>query len=180
MNEEQIPEPQYLDIDWNIGDDKYNYNFNKLSAIQILVGKMYFSLEMDVHEKIPHTPDEFEALTKRRIQRFAFSSIVNKREDENTFEKYVESNPPSIHFLDNIVGETNYQNVMNAREDFFYRTGLFNRESMMGLGDLMQQLNQLSEVERIQVLKLAGNFQDSNDLKTNAKNTTKKKTTEKH
>jgi len=178
--ENQIPESQYLDINWEIGDEKFNYNFNNLSAIQILVGKMYFTIEMDIKEKLPNTPDEVSTIATRQIQRNAFAAIINKRKDENSFIPYVESAPPSFKFLDNIVGETNYQNVMDAREDFFYRTGLFNKESMMGLADLMQQLNQLSEMERTQVLKLVGQFQGSNGLKTKGRNSTREKTIKKN
>ncbi len=171
MNQNQ--EPKYLDIDFIIDEEKYNYNFDKLNANQIYAGRTYFHIMLELHEKLPASPEEVEIITKRLIQKHAFASIINK-EDKNTgkFIKYNQTSPVCFNFLDDLYGADNFQKLEEIKTDFFYHTGLFNKELTMGLPDLMKQLQTLSETERQQIFKAAIQLGDSNSSTKKGRNTT--------
>ena len=181
MESTENQEPKFLNIDFEIGDYKYNYNFNKMKASQVLAAIKYFKIELALEDNLPKNPSEIEVIAQRQVQRYAVSAMINKyKKDSDDLEVYSEAKPPAFAFLDELEGADNFTKLMEARQDFFYHTGLINIELTKVLPDLIKQLNELNEVERAQIFKMIAISQNSPSSRTNAKNITQKKGTGKN
>lgn len=179
MSEEK-QEPQYLQIQFETDKGKYEYDFNKLTAAQVFSGIKYFKLELGMDENLPNTPSEVEIITQRQVQRWAFASILNKfKSGSDEIMPFSEARPPAFDFLDEVKGAENFRNLMEIRQNFFSHTGLYNLELTKGLGDLMKQLNGLSEIEKAQVFKLMNSTNISDSMTKKGRNSTQKSTSEK-
>lgn len=167
---EETQQPKFLIVDFECNGKKYQYNFDRLTANQIYAGMKYFKLDLAMEENLPVRPDEVVTITQRQVQKYAFAAILNVfKKDSEDFEKYLEQKPPAFDFLDEITGKDNFIKLMEIRQDFFYHTGLINIELTKGLGDLMKQLNGLSEIERSQVFKMMA-MNQSDITRTKGKN----------